>query len=104
VKIDHIEEIEALARQAVGEEPKAKSLTKAIVKAAEFWREEARDELCTKADLHKELHAMTRQFVTWMGVMTVIILGGVYFFLSFALSDIKNDIREIRNRVTQPGK
>jgi hypothetical protein len=99
VKIDHIEEIEALARQAVGEEPKAKSLTKAIVKAAEFWHEEARDELCTKADLHKELHAMTRQFVTWMGVMTVIILGGVYFFLSFSLSDIRNDVREIRTRV-----
>jgi hypothetical protein len=61
--------------------------------------DKAHDELCTKADLHKELHAMTRQFVTWMGVMTVIILGGVYFFLSFALSDIKNDVREIRNRL-----
>jgi hypothetical protein len=55
--------------------------------------------VATKADLHKELHAQTRQFVTWMGVMTVVILGGVYFFLNFALGDIKNDVREIRNRL-----
>lgn len=52
-----------------------------------------------KADMHHELHAQTRQLVTWMvswmiGVV-VIILGGVYFMLS----DIKNDIREIRNRL-----
>jgi hypothetical protein len=52
--------------------------------------------LATKEDLHKELHAQTKQFVTWLGVMAVIILGGVYFFLS----DIKNDIREIRNHVS----
>jgi hypothetical protein len=104
MKIDHIEEIQALVRAALGEEPKAKSLTKAIVKATEFWHQEARDELCTKADLHQELHAMTRQFVTWMGAMTVIILSGVYFFLSLALSDIKNDIREIRTHLSAPQK
>jgi hypothetical protein len=56
--------------------------------------------VATKEDLHKELHAQTRQFVTWMGVMTVTILSGVYFFLNFSLSDIKNDVREIRNRIT----
>jgi hypothetical protein len=60
--------------------------------------------VATKEDLHKELHAQTRQFVTWMGVMAVIILGGVYFFLNFSLSDIKNDIREIKNRVTALSK
>ena len=52
-----------------------------------------------RADLHKEMHGQTRQFVTWMGVMTVLILGGVYFFLNFALADIKSDVREIRNRL-----
>jgi hypothetical protein len=51
--------------------------------------------VATKEDLHKELHAQTRQFVTWLLGMVVIILGGVYFLLS----DIKNDIREIRNRL-----
>ena len=55
--------------------------------------------VATKEDLHKELHVQTRQFVTWMGVMVVIILSGVYFFLNFSLSDIKNDVREIRNRL-----
>jgi hypothetical protein len=60
--------------------------------------------VATKEDLHKELHAQTRQFVTWMGVMAVIILGGVYFFLNFALADIKADVREIRNRVTALSK
>lgn len=49
----------------------------------------------TKEELHKELHAQTRQFVTWLGLATAIILGGVYFLLS----DVKNDIREIRTRI-----
>jgi hypothetical protein len=53
----------------------------------------------TKEDLHRELHAQTRQFVTWMGVTTALILGGVYFFLNFALADVKSDVREIRNRL-----
>jgi hypothetical protein len=39
--------------------------------------------VATKEDLHKELHAQTRQFVTWMGVMTVIILGGSLFLPLF---------------------
>jgi hypothetical protein len=95
MKIDHIEEIEALARQAVGEEPKAKSLTKAIVKAAEFWHEEAKDELVTKADLDKALGSLTWRFAGLLALTTALITGPMYY----ALNDIKNDMREIRNRI-----
>jgi hypothetical protein len=52
-------------------------------------------QVVTREELHKELHAQTRQFVTWMGLATAIILGGVYFLLS----DVKNDLREIRTRI-----
>jgi hypothetical protein len=58
------------------------------------------DELCTKADLHKELRAVTWQLVIWMGAMTLIILSGIYFFLSSTLSDIKTDLREIKTRIS----
>ena len=49
MKIDHIEEIEALSRLALPEdERKAHALTKAIVKAQQHWHEEAKKELATK--------------------------------------------------------
>jgi hypothetical protein len=49
LKVDHIEEIEALGRQVLpDDEHKAHALTKAIVKAQEHWHEEAKEELGTK--------------------------------------------------------
>jgi hypothetical protein len=54
----------------------------------------------TKADLH----ALETSFVKWMvaslGLMTAILLGAMYY----VTSDIKADVREIRNRVAQLSK
>jgi hypothetical protein len=51
----------------------------------------------TKADLH----ALETSFVKWMvaslGFMTAILLGAMYY----VTSDIKADVREIRNRVAE---
>jgi hypothetical protein len=100
MRIEHIEEIEALAREALGDDAKARLVTKAIVKAAEFWHQEAKEELATKADLHKELHSQSWRFAGVMGLMTAIILGAMYFLMS----DIQNDMREIRTRLSAQSK
>jgi hypothetical protein len=51
-----------------------------------------------------DLHALETSFVKWMvaslGLMTAILLGAMYY----VTSDIKGDIREIRNRVAQLSK
>jgi hypothetical protein len=54
------------------------------------------DELATKADLHKEFHSQSWRFAGVMGLMTAIILRAMYFLMT----DIKNDIHEIRTRVS----
>jgi hypothetical protein len=57
------------------------------------------DDSPTRGDL-KELaatNAQTWRFFGIMGLMAALILGGMYFLLS----DIKKDIREIRNRVAE---
>ena len=92
VKIDHIEEIEALSRQALDDDAKARSLTKAIVKATEHWHEEAKEQLATKEDLH----SLTWRFLGLMGLQSALILGATYFLLT----DVKNDLREIRTRLS----
>ena len=92
MKIDHIEEIEALSRQALDDDAKARSLTKAIVKATEHWHEEAKEQLATKEDLH----SLTWRFLGLMGLQSALILGATYFLLT----DVKNDLREIRTRLS----
>ena len=41
--------------------------------------------LATKAELHKELHAQTKFFVTLMIAQTGLILGAMYYMLSHRL-------------------
>jgi hypothetical protein len=54
------------------------------------------DDSPTRGDL-KELAATNAQTWRFFGIMAALILGGMYFLLS----DIKKDIREIRNRVAE---
>jgi hypothetical protein len=54
----------------------------------------------TKADLHKALHAQSWRFLGLMGLQTAILLSAGYYLLS----DIKADVREIRNRVGELSK
>jgi hypothetical protein len=92
MKIDHIEEIEALSRQALDDEHKARSLTKAIVKATEHWHEEAKDQLATKEDLH----TLTWRFIGLMGLMTAVLLGAMYFMHSDEIAYINNALAHLK--------
>jgi hypothetical protein len=53
------------------------------------------DLLLIKTDFHKELHAQSWRVFILMIAQTSLILGAVYFMLG----DIKNDLRDLRNRV-----
>jgi CO dehydrogenase/acetyl-CoA synthase epsilon subunit len=91
LKIDHIEEIEALSREAIGDDHKARALTRAIVRAQEHWHQEAKEILATKEDLHTQ----TWGFLGLVSLMTTIFLGVVYY----VTNDLKSEVREIRNTV-----
>jgi hypothetical protein len=95
MKIDHIDEIESLSRQALGDEQMAHSLTKAIVKAQEHWHDEAKDELLTKREFHQELHALSWRFF-------MLIIGAAALqttLVYFQFGDIRNDLREVRRQL-----
>jgi hypothetical protein len=88
VKIDHIEEIEALSREAVGDDQKARVLTRAIVRAQEHWHAEAKEILATKEDLHVQ----TWRFFGLLGLMTSVLLGAI----DYMTNDLKGEARELR--------